>query len=144
MKAILANISLPFYVRKARPRAQPGQSCRPSGQPGGQASWPAKKSWPGSQKKALPERGNLKRELRSFRGPREKGSKQELPRTWAWLLPILYDPRPPHSIKGQSNEMFIQFSVLGSFDLKSQPHFLNLIFLESTLFILLYFLFLLF
>ncbi len=35
-KAILANIAA--YVRKVRPRARPGPSYRPFGQPGGQAT----------------------------------------------------------------------------------------------------------
>jgi hypothetical protein len=39
------NSSSPIFptcVRKVRPRARPGPSCLPSGQPGGQATWPAK------------------------------------------------------------------------------------------------------
>jgi hypothetical protein len=71
-------------------------------------------------------RGNLKRVLRSCRGLREKGSKQELPTSSPNLSPTsTYDMNLDFctQIKGQSDETFIQFSILGSSDLKSQPHF---------------------
>ncbi len=92
-----------LYVWKVRPRARPGPSCRPSGQPGGQAGWPAKRASLARRESAT-WRGNLKRELRSCRGLREKGSKQELPRSNPNLSPtftyFIYKPRLLHSIKG--------------------------------------------
>ncbi len=42
-KVILANIQT-AYMRKVRPRARPGLSCRPSGQPGGQETLTGQKS----------------------------------------------------------------------------------------------------
>ena len=67
----------PVYMRKVGPRAQPGPRCRPSGQPGGQANWPAKELACLARGKALPQRGNLKRELRSCWDSGERGSKQQ-------------------------------------------------------------------
>ncbi len=139
----------PAYMWKVRPRARPGPSCRPSGQPGVQASWPAKRASLACRESAT-WRENLKRALTSCRGLQEKGSKQEirrsdpnLSRTFTYFI---YEPRLLHSIKGQSNETFIQFNVLGSSDLISQPHYLwYFLFFQDfgvVLIHLLYFLFL--
>ncbi len=111
----------PAYVRKVRPRAQPGPSCWPSGQPGCQASWPAKRAGLARRESAT-WRWNLEKELRSCRGLQEKGSKQELPRSDPNLSPILpitvYEPKLLHSIKkGQSDKTFIKFGVFESSDL---------------------------
>ncbi len=48
------------YVQKVRLIAQPGRSSRPSGQPGGQESWPAKSASLARGKGILPEERTVK------------------------------------------------------------------------------------
>ncbi len=131
----------PTYVRKVRPRARPGPSCRPSGQPGSQASWPAKELVCLAMGKRYLKEGISRENSEAAGTSGEKvasRSYQHLSLTFTYL----YEPRLLHSIKGQFHEMFIQFSVLGSTDLKSQPYYSNISgvnFVHLTLFLILYF-----
>ncbi len=85
----LSSPILPTYMQKVRPRAR----CRPSGQPGGQANWPAKELACLARGKALPQRGNRKRELRSCWDSGEKGSEKKLPSlTFTYYIPNLTLP----------------------------------------------------
>ncbi len=118
VKAILANI--PRLHAKSGPKAQPGPRCRPSGQPGGQANWPAKELACLARGKALPQRGNLKRELRSCWDFRGKGSKKELPS----LIFTYYMNLTPSFNKGTIQQNIASVRYIGKLQSKSQPYFI--------------------
>ncbi len=96
------------YVRKVRPRARPGLSCRPPGQPGGRESWPAKKGWPSAGGGDSAWRENSQEYLKSCWGPQGIGcsllSYELISRYKLYLATnfIYMNLDLTHSIKGQS------------------------------------------
>ncbi len=77
----------PLTCKKSGLELTLAQAASPLGNLAARQSWPAKRASLAHRESAT-WRGNLKRELRSCRGLREKGSKQELPRSDPNLSPI--------------------------------------------------------
>jgi hypothetical protein len=104
----------PAYVRKVRPRARPGPSCRPSGQPGGQANWPAKELACLARGECYLKEGISRENSEAAGTSREKvvsRSYQHLSLTFTYL----YEPRLLHSIKGQFHETFFFVQCIGKY-----------------------------
>jgi hypothetical protein len=89
-----------------------------------QADRPKELAW--RAEKALPGEGISRKNSEAAGAPGRKVVSRSYQQFDQKLKPHfhlhLYKPRLLHSIKGQSNETFIQFGILGSSDLKSQPH----------------------
>jgi hypothetical protein len=112
VKAILANI--PRLCAKSQARARPGPSCQPSGQPGGQANWPAKELACLARGKCYLKKGISRVNSEAAGTSREKvvsRSYQHLSLTFTYL----YEPRLLHSIKGQFHETFFFVQCIGKY-----------------------------
>jgi hypothetical protein len=72
---ILPRQYSPMYVRKVRLRALPGPRCQPPGLPRRPGKLTGKQTACLATGKALPQRGNLERELRSCWRLGQRGSK---------------------------------------------------------------------